>query len=354
LLAKFKKATTCALFFALATTGLFANDRPPEGCTSLFLSVADGIRVFGSNLDYQFFRGRLYVNTRGVAKRGWGTGTTGAVAAWTSTYGSLTFNLAGYQLAWAGMNEAGLVISTMALDSTSNQAADARPPLESGFWLQYILDTCATVAEACQTNTKVRMARTVDHYLVADRSGQCAVIEFLNGRTVCHAGQNLPIRALTNSEYRKSVAAWRAGKPFEGDSLVRFSAVADRLKRYNAGNPVEYVFSALSAVRREWTVWSIVFDAQSPEVFFFTRGHPNLKSLRFADLDFSPTAQTRMLDIDVDQSGDISRCFVPYTHEGALSHMGAAFKVLVPTMSAKDVDSFLTFLEFGSVNQPEE
>jgi hypothetical protein len=354
LLRAFKKGTPYALCFALAAAGLFTKDTLQGSCTSLFLSAADGTRVFGTNLDYGFSRGRLYVNPGGVKKQGWSRGTTGAVASWTSKYGNLTFNLAGYQLAWAGMNEAGPVISTMALSSTVNPPADSRPPLESGFWAQYVLDSCATVNEVRQTDTTVRMARTVDHYLVSDRSGGCAVIEFLSGRMVCHMGRDLSICTLTNNEYEQSVAAWRTGKPLEGDSLVRFGAAANRVKRYTAGNPVEYAFSSLSAVKREWTAWSIVFDARSLEAFFFTRDHPNRKSVSFAGLDFSPTAQTRMLDMDSDLSGDVTGAFVPYSHEEALSHMSAAFKVLTPAMSAKEVDSFLRFLEFGSTVQPKE
>ena len=349
-----KKAIPYALCLALAAAGLLAKDMPQRSCTSLFLSAADGTRVFGTNLDYQFSRGRLYVNPRGITKQGWSEGTTGTVASWTSKYGNLTFNLAGYQLAWAGMNEAGLVISTMALDSTANPPADSRPPLESGFWVQYVLDSCATVTEVRQTDTKVRMARTVDHYLISDRSGRCAVIEFLDGQMVCHIGRDLPVSALTNSEYDHSVIAWRTGKPLEGDSLVRFGAAADRVKRYTDSDPVEYAFSALFAVRREWTAWSIVFDARSLQASFFTRGHPSLKSVSFAGLNFSPTAQTRMLDINADLSGDVTDALVPYSHEDALSHMSAAFKVFTPAMSPKEVDSFLRFLEFGSAVQPKE
>ena len=202
--------------------GLLVKDTPQRSCTSLFLSAADGTRVFGTNLDYQFSRGRLYVNPRGVTKQGWSYGTTGAVASWTSKYGNLTFNLAGYQLAWAGMNEAGLVISTMALDSTVNPRADSRPPLESGFWVQYVLDSCATVNEVRQTDKKVRMARTVDHYLLCDRSGGCAVIEFLNGRMVCHWGETFPsVRSLTTSTNSR----WLPGGPENHSKGIHWSAL---------------------------------------------------------------------------------------------------------------------------------
>ena len=63
-----------------------------------------------------------------------------------------------------------MAISTMSLDETGQPSADERPPLDSGEWVQYILDTCATVEEVIAIDSQVRIL-TVDHYLVADRHG---------------------------------------------------------------------------------------------------------------------------------------------------------------------------------------
>lgn len=37
------------------------------------------------------------------------------------------------------------------------------------------------------------------HWLVCDSTGQCATVEFLKGKTVYHTGDELPVKALTNS-----------------------------------------------------------------------------------------------------------------------------------------------------------
>jgi len=42
-----------------------------------------------------------------VLKTGWESGTTGKYLRWISKYGSVTLNMAGYQLVWGGMNEEG-------------------------------------------------------------------------------------------------------------------------------------------------------------------------------------------------------------------------------------------------------
>ncbi|MHC1769220.1 MAG: hypothetical protein AB9869_33885 [Verrucomicrobiia bacterium] len=94
------------------------------------------------------------------------------------------------------MNEKGLAISTMALGETVNPVPDERPPLVSPLWMQHILDTCATVEDLMRSDGKVRIMETVDHYLVCDREGNGATVEFLGGKMVCHTAGDLPVRAL--------------------------------------------------------------------------------------------------------------------------------------------------------------
>ncbi len=90
-----------------------ADLRPAErACTSFCLDNA-GQAMFGSNYDNEIWEGLLFVNKRGVTKTGWEAGTSGRYAHWTAEYGSVTFNLAGVQMAWAGMNEAELGIAAL-------------------------------------------------------------------------------------------------------------------------------------------------------------------------------------------------------------------------------------------------
>ena len=111
-----------------------------HGCSSFCLDNGDHC-IFATNFDNDILEeGLLFVNKRNVSKTGWEANTAGEYARWTSRYGSLTFNLVGYQLAWAGMNEAGLVISTMRLGKTLVPVSDERVPLVGPLWLQYQLD----------------------------------------------------------------------------------------------------------------------------------------------------------------------------------------------------------------------
>ena len=154
-----------------------------QTCSSFVLENG-GYAVFGTNYDNTIRPGLLFVNKRGVAKHSYSADTGDEPFWWKSRYASVTFNVGGYQHAWAGMNERGLVLSTMGLREAEPPAPDERPSLDWGpLWMQYILDTCATVDEAIAADEQVRNI-TVDHYLVSDRSGASAVIEYADGGKV--------------------------------------------------------------------------------------------------------------------------------------------------------------------------
>jgi penicillin V acylase-like amidase (Ntn superfamily) len=184
-------------------------------CSSFCLDNGDYC-VFGANQDNQIDAGLVFINKRYVMKTAWDPSTSGEYARWISQYGSVTFVHAGYQMAWAGMNEAGLIISTMALGETQNPPPDERPPLASSFWAQYQLDNSSTVEEVIASDTQVRIADTVDHYLVCDAKGDCATIEFLEGEMTVHTGKTLPVKVLTNSLYQQDVTSWEEGVIPEG------------------------------------------------------------------------------------------------------------------------------------------
>lgn len=303
-----------------------------RACTALCLEDGDHC-VFGANQDNTLEIGTLFVNARNAEKTTWDPSTSGEYARWISRYGSVTINLVGYQMAWAGMNEAGLMISTMSVPESRGPTPDERPPFQGPFWMQYQLDSHSTVEEVIASDAEIRVPEsTVDHYLVCDRTGQCATIEFLEGRLVYHTGESLPIAALTNNTYEESVSAWQeslaANSEPEDDSLWRFATASNRLSSFepsSGDDAIAYAFETLGAVSRDDTVWSFVFDPADMRVYFRTRHNPRIRYLDFSSLEFSCHSPVRMLDVHADVSGDIRDELVVYTHAASYAHSSIFF-----------------------------
>jgi penicillin V acylase-like amidase (Ntn superfamily) len=295
-------------------------------CSSIAL-MNKGSLIFATNYDNDFWPGQLFINKRNVKKSSWEAGTTGQVATWTSRYGSVTITCVGYQLPWAGMNEVGLVFSTMALGETKVASPDEYPPLTGPFWWQYMLDTCSTVDDVLAAAKNVRMTDTNDHYLVSDGKGNCAVIEFLGGRMVVHKDEALPVRALTNRDYAACLDHWKSkgvhpANPYH--SFNRFSRLAEKLRQFketSADAAVNYAFGLLESVAAANTRWSLVFDTGSRAFFLRSFNNARVRSIHLSRIDFSCDRPSKMLDAHADLEGDITASFADYSHEAVLKQL---------------------------------
>jgi penicillin V acylase-like amidase (Ntn superfamily) len=271
------------------------------------------------------------VNKRGVARTADGGDRP---ARWTSRFGSVTFNQYGRDFPSGGMNEAGLVIELMWLDGSRYPAADARSTVDVLQWIQYNLDRHATVAEVLAGDREVRIASpTPLHYLVADRTGRAATVEFLDGRLVAHEGDGLPVAALANSTYEESLRFARqsaGGREREGaSSLARFARAAERVRAFDAGrdDAVRYAFETLDRVAQGGaTQWSIVYEIDRLRVHFRTRDRRQVRSLGLAGLDFRCSTPVRVLDLHAAVSGDVARRLVPYSRQLNRELVGSAFR----------------------------
>ncbi|MBD3368663.1 MAG: linear amide C-N hydrolase [Candidatus Eisenbacteria bacterium] len=296
---------------------------PSVACTSFVMDGPEG-PIFGTNLDLFIpGDGLILVNLRGVHKATYQTGTTGERHNWRSEYGSVTFNLAGNEFAWGGMNEAGLVVSSMELRAGEYPEPDERPAFFDGNWTQYVLDMCATVDEAAAslTNLAVRDGNYTSHYLVADADGDAIAVEFLDGEQVVHSGEAMRVKAMANIRYERGLYAhehggrkWWWSNP--GQSSERVSACQRRAEAFDAArdtSAVDYAFGTLLYyVAAPNTRWSIVFDVPSRVIHYRTDQSPIHKSISFENLDFTCGAGKRMLDVNTRHEGPVDGRFVPY------------------------------------------
>jgi choloylglycine hydrolase len=293
-----------------------------RACTAF---LQDGALLVGRNLDWNLDEGLLIANKKGISKRALLLDPSEKAAEWVSRYGSLTFNQYGREMPSGGMNEAGLVVETLWLDRTRNPAPDERPGLTS--WVQYQLDNSRTVAEVAATDAKIRISPAMPmplHFFVCDRMGQAAVVELLDGKLVCHSGDTLPRKLITNNTYEESLAYLKRHNGFGGaktiaygsrESLDRFVIAAERLQKYQpaAGSAVQYAFDTLAAVRQgSSTKWTVVYDLRKLEIHYKTDRCTDTRTVQLAGLDFNAQTPVRMVSINTPHTGVLNPHFFDY------------------------------------------
>jgi len=271
-----------------------------------------GERVVGKSYDWYMGQGLVVLNKRGVTKQALPAKPGDRPAQWTSRHASLTFNQYGREFPAGGMNDAGLVVEVMWLDGSEYERADRRPSLNELQWIQFQLDSFATVAEMIAAAPAVRVSPVYArvHYLACDRSGACAAFEEIGGKQVVTPGA----RALTNHTYAESVAwaAKQAQPPAGAGSLPRFARAARQAATPPGGDPVSAAFALLDGVRWSESQWNIVYDPVHLRVSFRTRVNRGIKTIDLGKLDPSCARPVSLLDIDVDATGDVTDRLRPY------------------------------------------
>jgi choloylglycine hydrolase len=310
-------------------------------CTT-FRIEHDNQFYFGRNFDYIVGRALLVVNKRGVKKTAYKKPVNlnfyyeeASPAVWTSKYGSVTFNLFGCGFPQDGMNEAGLVVAGMSLAGTLYPATDSRPGVNNLQWRQYQLDNHSTVDEVIASDSKIRIlskGSLKTHFLVSDKSGKCAVIEFLGRRMVVYTGETMPVMALTNSRYAESLGYWKKGVAPRFDkwkSLTRFILASNMLREYRtepSRPPVNYAFDILSQVSLSiLTKWSVVYDQNNLRVHFITYNNKKIRTVDLNKFDFSCRTPVRVLDANADLAGDVTAKFQDYTQKINRNLIGASY-----------------------------
>lgn len=330
---------------AVALAALLAH--PAVACTTFCFRSPGGV-VFGKNYDWSIGYGLVVVNKRGVAKTA-ALEATDRPASWTAKYGSVTFNQFGRDTPNGGMNEAGLIVELMWLEDTKYPAADARPSVGTLGWIQYQLDRHATVQEVLDHADEIRISSSVPiHYLIADKSGAAATVEFLKGKLVCHEGSSLPVAALTNDTYDRSLDYLKRHQGFGGaapprsgpGSLDRFVRAAEAFRNFKADDSaVDYAFQTLANVAQgDYTKWSIVYDAGKQRIHFRTFDSPRVRFLDLKAFDFSCATPVKVLDINAALAGDVAGKFVEYTREANRALIFKSFRNVEFLASTPDAE----------------
>ena len=175
-------------------------------------------------------------------------------------------------LPFGGINEKGLVIEQMGLNSTKYPHKDHRPTIGACQWIQYQLDNCASIDEVIKSDLLIRIVdpNSKFHYLIGDSYGNEAVIEFLDGKMVWHTSK---IPVLANSIYSESLECYNNNCNTNTDrSLYNFCTAASQIVKQNNSTDttsINYAFDILNKVSQgPLTKWSIVFDINNLKIYY--------------------------------------------------------------------------------------
>jgi len=315
-------------------------------CTTFVLRQQKNI-VFGRNLDWITGSGLIMTNPRNIKKIAL-VDPTEKVTEWVSKYGSMTFNQIGRDLPYGGINETGLVVEHMTLEQTQYPAKDNRSAISANQWIQFQLDNYSTIAEVISSDTILRIvdATSKYHFLICDRLGNVATIEFLDGKMVSHIQNSLPIPVLANSTYDSSLECYKNdGNTDLNRSLYNFSTAAHKIqenKKSSNGTIVNDAFEILKSVSQGvGTKWSIVYDITNMKIYFkifetptivgeqkiFMKqpGQAEMKFVDFKYFDLNCSKNVKVLNLNENSSGAVDNQFINYSTEINKEYITKAF-----------------------------
>ncbi|MFN8100627.1 MAG: linear amide C-N hydrolase [Mycobacterium sp.] len=311
-------------------------------CTRVLYLGDNGRVVTGRSMDWKYEIGtNLWVMPRGVRRSGLAGPNS---VEWTAEYGSVIAS--GYDVCSTdGLNEAGLAANLLWLaESTYPSQAPAGRGISLALWAQYVLDNFGTVAEAVSALTADPLAvltaqvpgldedATV-HLSIADKTGDSAIFEYIDGRQVVHHGRDYQV--MTNSPvFEQQLAINEYWKQIGGlVMLPGTNRAADRFVRasfyINAIPKTDDSFlssaSVLSVVRNasvpygitteaepniSSTRWRTAIDHKDLRYIFESALSPNTFWVDLKNVDFTTSAK---LDLGEGQrtvrAGEVSGCF---------------------------------------------
>jgi len=323
--------------------------------------------IMAKSYDYDTTTGYAFLNTRGRVKTAIFTDLKHLLKAkkWTAKYGSVSFTQANQEIAFSGMNEEGLATEFLDLDETIYPAYDKSKKYISEAQIgQYLLDNASNVKEAIALLEETGVAKlgAYLHTFICDASKECAAIEFMNGKMVVSTGASMPVKAITNTNYVKSLATVHEanlarlhdyeGTTMDDRSIARFKLVSEASVNYDGKtDPVAYALKALDSVRMnnpstefnkrlEKTQWNIVYNQTAKKIYFKTTAAPTLKEIDFSGLDFSCSKEVKFYNMNTDFTGNVTELFKPITMKdrkdliNQLSVASSFQKLVVPYTSS--------------------
>ncbi|MCJ7444002.1 MAG: linear amide C-N hydrolase [Methanotrichaceae archaeon] len=236
-----------------------------------------------------------------------------------------------------GINEKGLYAAGLWINpppAVKYPSPDGRPALTPPMVVPYILDNYATVDAELAGFDSVRVTELVtdtipitQHWFIADRSGDSAIIEFPDGNLSVLHPANPPV--MTNHfqvwgrNWYQNYTGWGGSLPLpyreKRTSLNRFLVAIGMTEKGRAEKNLtaSFVFAILGAVAQEdgipyhyssgsLTQWSVVYDLDNRTVEWYIHDNATRFFVTMDSIPFCTEAATRTIPLRPYRGGDVS------------------------------------------------
>lgn len=314
------------LLLAILGIGYFTTN----ACTRVVYKGEDNLILTARSMDWkEDIKSNIWVFPRGMDRDG-AVGPNSLK--WKSKYGSVITSA--YDISSTdGINEKGLVANLLWLAESEYPTWNQKTPgLTIAAWVQYVLDSFATVDEAVKALEKQTFEIVSDkmpdgsrmatlHLSISDALGDNAIFEYIRGKLVIHHDKsyqvmtNSPIfdKQLALNEYWKEIGGtvMLPGTNRAADRFVRASFYTNAIpKTSDTRIGVASVFSVIRNCSVPFgistpdqpnissTRWRTVSDHKNLVYFYESVLTPNTFWLELKDIDFSENAPVKKLNLE--------------------------------------------------------
>jgi hypothetical protein len=158
-----------------------------------------------------------------------------------------------------GMNEYGVALAMLSVSSVGEDKDSDKPIIDEVACNRLILDNAKNVDEAIGQIKKYNLKFNEGpiHYIIADSSGDSAVVEFIDGKIVVTKKQK-SYQVVTNFVIAKDIDA-KMG-------LDRYDLACSELDKAKGQLTEKKAMELLSKVSQGGTLWSIIYNLKTGEV----------------------------------------------------------------------------------------
>jgi hypothetical protein len=167
-------------------------------------------------------------------------------------------------LPFDGMNEHGLVVGMAAVPAGDAPFDPALPTVDDLELIRWMLDRARTVDEAVGVLRRANVSwgnGPPIHYLIADATGQAALVEYVQGEMVVLPNEE-PWLLATNF----FVSSAGVGPTAESGLCPRYDRMLDTLRPTGGILQVNQALELLRQVANDTTQWSVVYDLSQRSV----------------------------------------------------------------------------------------